>query len=767
MSKAVATFLRMEAAVRIARSVALCAVVGALCLGARPARAQNLGFQLNRYEPTPAGEWSFLVDHPWYSSTRYFAAGVTLNYAHNPLVFGVSDINSKFSQTQGIISHQLLGHLDLAGSFLDRVTISASVPMTFLERGQAAGGLAPISGVAVGDPRVGLMVRLFGQPDRSAISLSLGGFVWVPLRKFDNSLPLTSSDSDVRVLPKLVLGGLGHRVRWSITAGFLYRPDATLGAFMVPDGSTTGSSLQFGAAISYADTTRRFAIGPEALLSTGVLNGNIFKRDFTSLEVLLGIHYNIASQMQLGVAGGIGILREPGTPDGRALFRLAYAPIRKLTPPRVDSDNDGIIDSQDACPQEPGVATSDLRTNGCPPPDRDRDGVIDEKDLCPDVAAGKSPDPERRGCPIVDHDRDGILDTDDQCPTVAQGDHPDPKRPGCPDKDSDNDGVLDAQDQCPSEAMTQHGDPARLGCPDKDSDGDGVYDATDRCLKVPAGIHPDPAKAGCPMPDRDGDSVIDALDACPDRPGAPDPTPKKNGCPGLVVIRKGQIVILKSVFFANDKDEILKKSFPVMQAVANVLLTQPEIKLVAVEGHTDDRGDIAYNTDLSDRRAKSCMRWLVNHSIEESRLTAKGYGPTKPIGDNNSLYGRAKNRRVEFHILEPSATVPSTTVPAATAPATTVPSTTVPPEKRPPTAAPIGADAAEPPPAASPADTTTPAVAPPAASGAGESASAPAAEEPAGKKRHHSKKGKAAAEGAAADEPAAEKPKKSRKKAPK
>ena len=196
------------------------------------------------------------------------------------------------------------------------------------------------------------MVRLFGQPDRSAISLSIGGYVWVPLRKFDSSLPLQSSDSDVRVLPKLALGGLGHRVRWSVTAGFLYRPDATLGNFMIPDGSTTGSSVEFGAAVSYADTVHRFAIGPEALLSSVVVNGNAFKRDFTSLEVLLGAHYNIAKQVQVGVAGGLGVLREPGTPDARALLRIAYAPIRDLVPKRVDTDGDGVIDREDACPTE-------------------------------------------------------------------------------------------------------------------------------------------------------------------------------------------------------------------------------------------------------------------------------------------------------------------------------------------------------------------------------------------------------------------------------
>jgi hypothetical protein len=61
--------------------------VSALLGATAPAAAQatQTGFTINRYEPTAAGEWSFWVDHPWYSSMRYFAAGVTLNYGHNAL----------------------------------------------------------------------------------------------------------------------------------------------------------------------------------------------------------------------------------------------------------------------------------------------------------------------------------------------------------------------------------------------------------------------------------------------------------------------------------------------------------------------------------------------------------------------------------------------------------------------------------------------------------------------------------------------------------
>src|SRR6185295_14567147 len=80
---------------RIIQFAFIAALLGsAVNASAQP--VQNPGFQVNRYEPTTAGEWSFSVDHPWYSSMRYFAAGITLNYGHNPLVFGFKDTSGNF-----------------------------------------------------------------------------------------------------------------------------------------------------------------------------------------------------------------------------------------------------------------------------------------------------------------------------------------------------------------------------------------------------------------------------------------------------------------------------------------------------------------------------------------------------------------------------------------------------------------------------------------------------------------------------------------------
>jgi outer membrane protein OmpA-like peptidoglycan-associated protein len=587
--------------------------------GARPALGQSgKGFALERYEPTPAGEWSFAVDRPWFTRSFSLAAGLTFDYAHEPLVIGYRDA-AGFHETAAVIRHLVVAHFDVAASFLDRLTVSLSLPLVLAEVGTAAASIKP-SDLALGDLRLGAVGRLYGRPTADPFSVSLGVQLWIP-----NSVGSDhAGDSNVRVAPRLILGGLVARhLLWSATAGVQYRPKSTIGDLPAGGGNSVGTELQLGAALAYADLERRFVVGPELVVASVVTDGHTFKRDFTSLEALLGAQHRLRAPIQLGVAAGVGVQREPGSPDFRVVARVAWVPEAKAAPPaaRPDRDRDGIPDGEDACPDEPGPADKDPKKHGCPPPgDRDRDGVPDALDLCPDEHMGPTPDPTRRGCPARDRDQDGVLDPEDLCPDEPKGPTPDPQR---------------------------------RGCPDKDTDGDGLPDSRDRCPTVPAGPKPDPARPGCPAPDRDGDGIPDQEDACPDKAGAPHPDPKKNGCPSLVEVRGGQIVIMKPVFFATNRDVILKQSFPVLQAVADALKASPHLKKISVEGHTDSRGKPAWNRDLSDRRARSVMRWLVAHGIAAERLTAKGFGPDRPVATNDTADGRAKNRRVDFLITDP------------------------------------------------------------------------------------------------------------------
>jgi outer membrane protein OmpA-like peptidoglycan-associated protein len=253
-----------------------------------------------------------------------------------------------------------------------------------------------------------------------------------------------------------------------------------------------------------------------------------------------------------------------------------------------------------------------------------------------------------------DVDHDGVMDDEDQCPTEAQGPKPDPARKGCPVKDGDHDGVADGEDKCPEQPAGPTPDPERPGCPDGDDDKDGILNSQDKCRDQAPGLFPDPTAPGCPLSDRDKDAVPDLYDACPDKAGAPDPDPKKNGCPGLVSIGPNEIKILKPVFFATDKDVILKRSFPVLRAVAAALTATSGIKKVSIEGHTDGRGTPEGNLDLSQRRAESVRKWLVDNGVAAERLEAKGLGDTKPLTTNKTARGRAENRRVEFIILDPA-----------------------------------------------------------------------------------------------------------------
>jgi len=112
-------------------------------------------------------------------------------------------------------------------------------------------------------------------------------------------------------------------------------------------------------------------------------------------------------------------------------------------------------------------------------------------------------------------------------------------------------------------------------------------------------------------------------------------------------LEKACHVALYGVLFDFNKSTLQPASDAVLQPVVKLMASDKALKL-EVQGHTDNVGNDAYNQTLSEARAKSVVAWLTAHGVAADRLTARGYGKTKPVADNGSDDGRARNRRVEI-----------------------------------------------------------------------------------------------------------------------
>jgi OmpA-OmpF porin, OOP family len=463
-----------------------------------------------------------------------------------------------------------------------------------------------------------------------------------------------------------------------------------------------GLDITNGLEVAYIRTFNRF-VGLTLPIKAGVINvsQDINNRNFASIDLLLRLQYEGEnSRVVPYVFGGAGSVWESFEesnsqfPFGAGLnirvgknsyinlqgeYRKSQIENRNNLQGglgfvyrfgRLDRDGDGIADSVDDCPDEPGP----VATNGCPDrdgdgiadmddqcpdtpglaatagcPDRDGDGIADKDDDCPDVAGLAS----LKGCP--DRDGDGIADHLDQCPDEpgeaamngcpdGDGDGvadrfdkcPDEAGPasnqGCPIQDRDGDGIPDDDDLCPDEA----GPATTGGCPDRD--GDGVPDKDDRCPDV-AGPY-----AGCP--DTDGDGVIDPDDLCPDEPG---PVSNK-GCPE--VEEKDREVLelaMQAVQFETGKATLKNESLQVLDQIAAIMERYGGYKL-HIAGHTDNVGNPTSNQKLSEARALACYQYLIAKGVPIGRLTYSGHGATQPIASNKTSRGRSLNRRVEFRM---------------------------------------------------------------------------------------------------------------------
>jgi outer membrane protein OmpA-like peptidoglycan-associated protein len=570
----------------------------ALC--AARAFAGSPGIDAEQFHPAITGDSFFGVDGAFVNPHLTLTGGAWLNYGHAPLIV------ERGGKSSDVIASQLGLDLALTLGIVDRLEIGILLPATFNAQHDNSlldlkGGL---DGAGLGDLTLDLKATVLNAHAHGhRIGLAIAASVSAPTGDAANF----SSQGGWTGHPRVAFEWRAPHdwVGIGLSFGAVLRSERDLGQLSVTHQLSYGLGLRVNA--THGLTALAEVRG---LAGVGLPSSVNFTTAEAPLEADLGLRWRSSFGLQMEVAGGFGLTRGYGTPDGRVIFGLRYYAALKKKPSEevvLDHDNDGVPDDFDRCPNLAGP----IENHGCPVADLDGDGVDDSLDKCPNERGPV----ENHGCPEFDSDQDGVPDRLDKCPEM-----PGPKeKQGCPDDDRDHDGIPDAKDRCPD----QPGPAANDGCPDVDSDGDGIVDRLDKCPFDP-----------------------EVFNGVADDDGCPDPGP------ALAELLEDRIVLKEPIMFGS-KNRIEPKSHRVLGVVAKLLELHPEIRKVRIEGHTDDKGSAIDNLDLSRERAAAVRRHLIDiGGVDGKRLVAQGFGPDRPIADNKTEAGRAKNRRIELVIIE-------------------------------------------------------------------------------------------------------------------
>lgn len=449
----------------------------------------------------------------------------------------------------------------------------------------------PVEGGVIGDIALRPKVAILSRED-FPVGLTGALDVTLPTGKQE---ALVGSKS-VTAAPRVIADYRVANVTLATNLGVRIMQDSTIRNVQVGDSLEYG----FGAEAEFLHGLLR--LGGEIYGNTELSNffGNA---DESPLEGILGAKVVTHSGLSVMAGAGGGLVGGVGAPEFRGFVGLRYS----LT--ETDADGDTIRDAEDKCPRKAEDLDGFQDEDGCPDPDNDDDGVPDVEDRCAQEAGPADND----GCPVEDKKQDK------QEQDKQEQDKQEQDKQAAPD--ADKDGIADADDLCPEQAEDKDGFEDDDGCPDADNDRDGVLDAADKC---------------------------------PQKPGLAD----DEGCPPATKLaeRDGKrIKLMSPVAFEAGKAKLDPKASAVLDQVALILRTSPDIAKVEIGAHTDEKGGAKVSQKLSDERAKAVETYLVEQAkVPADKLVAKGYGETQPIIASELEQARAKNRRIEFTIIEPA-----------------------------------------------------------------------------------------------------------------
>jgi OmpA-OmpF porin, OOP family len=564
------------------------------------------------FHPTIDGATTFGMDDSLIRDQTFTARGL-LHYAMDPLVYQAAG-----GEVTEIVSDIL--QLDAtAGYGIGPVRVGLHVPVYLLTDGTAG------SGAGIGDIALDGKVRFLDGAE-APIGLALDGRMALPTNTASAALGADGLQGDLalvadRWLDDLYLGAnVGVRFQPSAVLENTTWDDQLLlrlgGAYAFsPSG---GMSLEFAGQSTFQDFGKEAASPIEAIL------GGWFRPGASGLVLRGGV--------------GTGLDDGIGAPRLRALLALAWEPGEDR-----DQDGDGLVDRRDACPTVP----------------EDRDGWQDE-----DGCAEPTPltilvvDPEGQSVFGAVVTLDGQPFGTPETTAVEAGRHE--VKATLVDYD---DGVASFEVPAgpPVEKKVVVRPYGRVKVVVLDAAGmplDAritVFTDKTRKEEASASVLQGSLPAGGVKVDVRRDGYAPFVSSATLTAGKETLVEVRLN-PSRATLDKDakRIDIKDSVYFDLAKDTIQAVSFPLLDEVAQILLDHPELTRIRVEGHTDSRGSAAYNLDLSKRRAAAVRTYLTGRGVLAERLESEGFGEGKPLvkGENEAAW--AKNRRVDFFIVQRS-----------------------------------------------------------------------------------------------------------------
>ncbi len=541
-----------------------------------------------------------------------------LQWAHQPLVY-YPDQGDPIDLVGDLYQLDVLGAVAYK-----RLRLGVDLPVVLRSLGDASD---PETGV--GDLNLDLKGRLLDRRTH-AVGLALGS-------RF--SLPTAST------LAPLGADGVG----WSVH-GIL---DAQLGDALVAlnlgtvgtptvelENLTWDDHLYARLGGSYAITP---SVGLGAELGAHAPYADFGNADAMPAEALLGGWLRPSGgDWVLRLAGGSGITGGVGAPKARVLLALAYEP--PVAGP--DRDLDGIVDAGDRCPDVPEDLDAWEDADGCPEPTRVTVAVVDQLDIPIDGAsvhisgagvvregaAGMKVDLEAGSYTVVVRAPD--FDARETIITIPAGAPYD---------------ALVRLDVVPQEGLVA----VRV----RDADGEPVDGAVSFGDRIPEVTHKGSVHGSLPSGDwelRVEAQGYQALRQVVTVHGGEEVVVVAVMHPILVQLTRERIEINDSVYFETARAAIKAASFPLLDQIAALLEEHPEVRRIRIEGHTDSRGDDAYNLKLSQERAAAVRTYLVEHGVAAKRLSSVGFGETKPLDPREVEEAWSQNRRVDFWVEERS-----------------------------------------------------------------------------------------------------------------